>query len=131
WIDRTPPTVYVPEARSGATMVYNAPRRRIVVFGGQGETASLNDSWEWDGTTWTPLSPASLPLPRHHQGMTCDAARGDLVMFGGDDGSVLGLSDTWLLRYEDPTMSSEADQAGRAGYRPHPAGSSTSPRRSR
>jgi cysteine-rich repeat protein len=112
WLNRTPATVYVPTARSGATMVYDAARRRVVVFGGQSDTASLNDSWDWDGTTWAPLSPTPLPSPRHHQAMAYDAARGDLLMFGGDDGSVLGLSDTWLLRYEDQTMSSETCQAG-------------------
>ena len=112
WTDRTPPTVYLPAARTGATMVYDAVRRRVVVFGGQSDTASLNDSWEWDGTIWTPLAPAMLPSPRHHQAMAYDAARGDAVLFGGDDDSPRPRGDTWFLRYEDPVRSFEACQGG-------------------
>jgi hypothetical protein len=112
WVDRTPPTVYAPAARSGATMVYDAARRRVVVFGGQGDAGGLNDSWDWDGTVWAPVMPAQLPPPRHHQAMTYDASRGAIVMFGGDDGSALGLRDTWLMRFEDPMTSSQACETG-------------------
>lgn len=112
WTDRTPPTVYVPAARTGASLIYDPARRRVVVFGGQSDTASLNDSWEWDGTTWTPLTPTVLPAPRHHQAMVYDAAHSSALMFGGDDGSPRPLRDTWFLRYEDPAISFEACRAG-------------------
>jgi hypothetical protein len=46
-----------PSARNDAPMVYDVDKHRLVLFGGQGlgdgQSGALNDTWTWDGTTWT------------------------------------------------------------------------------
>jgi hypothetical protein len=46
-----------PPARSDAPMVYDADRQVMVLFGGeglsQGQSGALNDTWTWDGSSWT------------------------------------------------------------------------------
>lgn len=47
-----------PPARKGASMVYDSDSGLLVLFGGQGlnpgTSGPLNDTWTWDGSTWTP-----------------------------------------------------------------------------
>lgn len=46
-----------PPARYDAPMVFDPDQHRTVLFGGQGlgegQGALLNDTWTWDGTSWT------------------------------------------------------------------------------
>jgi hypothetical protein len=46
-----------PPARDDAPMVFDTDKHRVVLFGGQGlaegQGAPLNDTWSWDGTSWT------------------------------------------------------------------------------
>jgi len=83
WIERFPATI--PPGRSGHGMAWDAVRGRIVMFGGvgQGGTALLGDTWEWDGTDWTQRTPPVSPSPRWSVAMTYDAARRVTVLFGG------------------------------------------------
>ncbi len=41
----------MPTARSGQSMVYDAARQKVVMFGGYSDVTSsnLSDTWEWDG----------------------------------------------------------------------------------
>jgi hypothetical protein len=74
-------------------MAYDARRGKVVIFGGAG-TASLADTWEWDGATWTNTSPATgSPLARSRAAMAYDAAHGELMLFGGSAG--VAYSDSW------------------------------------
>lgn len=47
-----------PSARYDASMVFDTDHRVMVLFGGQGlvpgQTGPLNETWTWDGSTWTP-----------------------------------------------------------------------------
>jgi hypothetical protein len=65
------------------------------VVGGLGRKGFLGDTWTWDGATWTKQHPASSPRPSEDVGMAYDAARGDVVLFGGFDGSFFGQTWTW------------------------------------
>jgi hypothetical protein len=71
---------------------------QLILFGGYGvgET-NLGDMWEWNGSTWTQMSPPTLPPARSDASMAFDVATGKLVLFGGSilDGTEL-LGDTWL-----------------------------------
>lgn len=55
-----------PRARNHAAMVYDAERRRIVLFGGhalgpENATADVfGDTWEWDGSSWTEAAPGEV-----------------------------------------------------------------------
>jgi hypothetical protein len=78
-------------------MVYDSRRGRIVLFGGVAAGTTLNDTWEWDGNTWTRVATTG-PAPRALHGMAYDLVRGRTVLFGGQ--SVLApdapsLDDTW------------------------------------
>jgi len=93
-----------PSARRGSYMVYDPDRAVVVLFGGEFDYNSIyyNDVWEWDGTTWTDVSPTSgtagvdFPEERRFHAMAYDTARDVIVMFGGanDDGGLM-FDDTW------------------------------------
>lgn len=89
-----------PPGRYNAAMAYESARKVAVVFGGvsgTGPSGCLNDTWEWDGTSWVQASadnPAFGPAQRYNHAMTYDAARGVVVMYGGIAGNK-SLGDTW------------------------------------
>jgi hypothetical protein len=97
WIRHAPANS--PSARSGHAMVYDAVRRRVLLFGGQSILATglvtHGDTWEWDGSTWTQRSPANRPPARTAHAMVFDLVRQRVVMFGGIDAANGGLGDTW------------------------------------
>ncbi|MFN7973010.1 MAG: kelch repeat-containing protein [Acidobacteriota bacterium] len=78
-----------PEARERHAMVYDEVRRVVVLFGGKDNDVNTGptyfaDTWEYDGSTWAPGSPAPAALvPRAGHGMAYDAARARVVLFGG------------------------------------------------
>jgi hypothetical protein len=100
WIQRSPATS--PPARMNHAMATDLARRRIVLFGGQtGVTTTLtnlNDTWEYDGTTWQQVTPVSLsPVPRMGTAMVFESARSRILLFGGtNNASTAGFSDTWV-----------------------------------
>lgn len=86
-----------PPARRGHSLTYDSKRHRVIMFGGYGaDNAFFDDTWEWNGTVWTNISPATgNPPSRDRATLAYDAARDRVVLFGGlgGDGSV--RSDTW------------------------------------
>jgi N-acetylneuraminic acid mutarotase len=64
---------------------------KIVLFGGHDGAKVLGDTWEWDGTVWTPRTVAG-PSARQYHAMA--SLNGKVVLFGGYDG-VQRLGDTW------------------------------------
>ena len=56
-----------PGARYGASMALLAPS--LVMFGGSITVDYLSDTWVWDGSAWTELSPAISPSARAFQAM--------------------------------------------------------------
>jgi hypothetical protein len=50
-------TPSAPPRRRGTAMAYDEARRRVVLFGGEGETGLLADTWEWDGRQWARVTP--------------------------------------------------------------------------
>jgi hypothetical protein len=69
----------------------------LLMFGGaaDGSLDPLGDTWEWDGTNWTEVTPANSPSARGFAQM--GSLRGTPVLFGGADtqGNVLGDTWTW------------------------------------
>jgi hypothetical protein len=77
-------------------MAYDQARGLVVLFGGlPGSGSVLDDTWTWDGTTWTKASPGTSPSARDWPGMVYDQPRGKIVLFGGYDSSAHPLADTW------------------------------------
>jgi hypothetical protein len=78
-------------------MVYDSAHAQIVFFGGVPDPNNPtypNDTWTWDGASWTKQSPATKPPGRAGFGMAYDSARGKLVIFGGSSTNGF-LNDTW------------------------------------
>ncbi|MBK8979787.1 MAG: hypothetical protein IPM29_28145 [Planctomycetes bacterium] len=83
------PTANRPGPRM-TTLVYDAGRSRVVLFGGQGlDTAgwpfSVGETWEYDGGDWT-----RIPIPEpsaRHPNICYDPTRGRVVVFGGFEGA--------------------------------------------
>jgi hypothetical protein len=74
------------------------PSGNVLLFGGAREENGeqiLGDTWIWDGASWTEQHPAHSPAPRADFGMAYDAARHQVVLFGGDDGYTV-FNDTWV-----------------------------------
>jgi serine/threonine protein kinase len=94
WTQRFPATS--PPARYLASMAYDPAARQLVLFGGDSNSTGgyLNDTWTWNGTTWTQRFPATSPPARNaYDSMAYDPAARQLVLFGGSDGGA--LNDTW------------------------------------
>ena len=64
-------------------MAYDAATGTVVLFGGDGSSGDLGDTWTWNGTTWTEQTPATSPPARESATMAYDAATGTVVLFGG------------------------------------------------
>jgi hypothetical protein len=96
WSERTP--AIGPRARFSHAMTFDSTRGRVVVFGGafgSFTTQSLNDTWEWDGTTWIERTPSSRPPIGASHAMAYDTARGRAVLFGGHGAMGGPHNDTW------------------------------------
>ena len=73
--------------RWGHRIVSNTASQRLVTFGGRSPTITnlSNDTMEWTGSTWIPVTTANAPSPRFLYGMCYDSQRGVVVLFGGRD----------------------------------------------
>ncbi len=94
---RTTPVGEVPRARTHFAVAYDAVRERAVLFGGErvdsGESLRLDDTWEWDGTSFHALPSATSPGARSHHAMVFHATRGSVLLYGGSVGAA--MEDVW------------------------------------
>lgn len=86
-----PQPTYGPPARRASPLIYDSIHLRTLLFGG---LPLSNDTWLFDGQSWTQVSPTLTPPGRYGHAMTLDTMRGRVVMFGGI-GTNGGLADTW------------------------------------
>jgi hypothetical protein len=87
-----------PAAATFPRMAFDSQRARCVAFGGWNApfgTIVFQDTWEYDGTTWTLRSPATVPDERDSHAMAYDSARGRTILFGGQDFNFVRLGETW------------------------------------
>lgn len=93
-----------PAARDIHAMAYAQACNRVVMFGGRLATGGVapanvtDETWEWDGgtMTWAQFTPATRPAARGQHAMAYDAARQQVVLFGGFNSNFGGLNDTWV-----------------------------------
>jgi hypothetical protein len=87
-----------PSGRAVGRMAYDDARDRAVLWGGlvvnQG---AQNDTWEFDGTSWSLVVPTWSPPASYNHRMTYDSVRQQVQMYGGsDDGRVYAFDGaTW------------------------------------
>lgn len=90
-----------PTGRFGAGLVFDQARNVLVLFGGIASAISIaapsNQTWEWNGTDWTQVTPTASPTGRAYFGMTYDIARQRTVVFGGstNPGLLINSNQTW------------------------------------
>ena len=103
WTQQFPATS--PPVRDGASMAFNPATGELVLFGGRDSSGFLlrADTWTYDGTTWTQQFPATSPPARRFPSMDFEPATGELVLFGGYDGSY--RNDTWT--YDGTTWTQQ------------------------
>jgi galactose oxidase-like protein len=89
-----------PYPRFWTAMAYDAQLGETVMFGGDhlepGLLGPINDTWLWDGTSWTRDWTAAVPTVRAGQAMA-QSSTGSIVLFGGTDEGNPGTyyNDTW------------------------------------
>ena len=101
-----------PAGRFDVSMAYDPQSGRIVLFGGcctdtpnphHVQNDDFDDTWLWDGTTWTQAAPARSPSNRRAAALSQNP-NGGLVLWGGIFDictygcGVVFLDDTWLWR---------------------------------
>lgn len=84
-----------PAVRTFCQMVYDQGRGVCVLYGGMDPNngAPINDTWEFDGTTWTQVSVANPPA-RSGGSMAFLPSNNRAVMFGGEI-SFNPVAETW------------------------------------
>lgn len=85
-------TQVAPVVRDQHAMAYDIARGKVVLFGGIGgvNASLLGDTWEWDGQTWTDMTPATSPSARRPTALAYDPIQQRVLLFGGDSNG-----DTW------------------------------------
>ncbi len=109
------PAGTAPEARVDATAIYDATRDRMILFGGEGYTDLLGDTWavQFGGTnSWVQLAPSgALPVGRTQHSAVFDAPRDRMIVFGGQDGFA-GSNAVWSLALSGSTTWTELTPTG-------------------
>jgi hypothetical protein len=115
WMDRTPSAAATkPTARYDAAMVYDASRKKIVLYGGNTGTAAppggtyVDETWEWDGaagawtmaTVTTGMSISSSYVGNSYHALAYDSDHGRVYFYGAWDHIYQlnpGMPATWTL----------------------------------
>ena len=80
-------------------MAYDSNTRKVVLFGGTaGPPSALNDTWNWNGTSWTQQQTSTDPPARWAAAMTFDPYLKGLILFGGELSGDPFANDTWLFK---------------------------------
>jgi hypothetical protein len=99
WTLLTPSTH--PPARADASIAFDGLDSAVILFGGYGCTGAgaplCSDTWKFVGGTWTNLNPATSPGLRYGAAMTYDSSDHYVLLFGGQSGGGVVLSDTWTF----------------------------------
>lgn len=91
WIEL--PTPQRPFARGAAIASLDPVRHIVVMFGGLGDL-NTNNTWTFDGNTWTLQNPLVQPLIHYYGNSAYDPRLGGVIGFGGADGGP-DFNDTW------------------------------------
>ncbi|MCU1452833.1 MAG: fibronectin type protein [Acidimicrobiales bacterium] len=96
WEQRSPTST--PTGTLGAAAAFDGIGGGAIMFGGQaGPAGNPNaETWRWDGTNWTHLSPAASPPARSLAAIGTEPSGTVLLVGGNSDGGLTpNLTDTW------------------------------------
>jgi hypothetical protein len=109
--------------RNAHAMAYDIRGRRTLLFGGADDRSVRSDTWIWDHQhhDWRPHG-AEGPVGRTFPAMAYDAARDEMVLFGGNrvlfgpgtPDPATFLDDTWVLQRDTWTRRDVAGPPPRA-----------------
>lgn len=86
----------LPSPRYGSQVRFDPISGKVIMFGGKNELEQyLNEQWEWNGTTWTKLTPENPPPPRMNGQLVFDPSTQKMTLFGGYAGQY--FSELWTL----------------------------------
>jgi hypothetical protein len=91
-----------PRPRHSHAMVFDSVRSRVLIHGGS-DDVSLDDAWEWNGSSWRQIATSNGPTARRSHSIAYDSARRRVIVFGGCQQNVdcpalfPALDDTWEL----------------------------------
>jgi len=94
------PATPAPPARSDQAQVYDPLNDRLIVFGGRGASAFLNDLWQYSFVTnrWDQPGQANLPPSARIAAATVyDPVGQRMILVGGVTSNGVALSDVWSL----------------------------------
>ena len=100
WYQQAPvtdPSSNYPGIREYTAFAYG-PGFGNVLFGGYNTPLIADDTWVWDGTTWTLQSPVTSPSPRFNAALCRFDVGGVMLLFGGITNPVYPAprpNDTW------------------------------------
>ena len=93
---RLAPSGAPPSPRSGQSAAIDPASRRAIVFGGNSDSTSLNDTWilatSNGQSSWTPLAASNAPPAGPYSVGMYDPASNRMILYGGPGGS-----DVWVL----------------------------------
>lgn len=102
WTNVTPAAGPNPAQRWGCRMAYDFARGVSVLYGGYNWSGFTNDTWEWNGASWTLVNTANRPSGRDRFGFAYDINRSRTVLFGGI--SAAASDETWEYDGTDWTL---------------------------
>ncbi|MFO1078029.1 MAG: kelch repeat-containing protein [Planctomycetota bacterium] len=113
-----------PSPRYGQGMAYDEVRSRVVLFGGglNGPAGIWSDeTWEWDGATWTQLTPSVRPSARVLPSMCWDGTNQQVLLFAGKTGNPSWSNETWSWNgaawtLRNPVQQPPARDTGRMAF---------------
>ncbi len=105
WVQATPTAS--PAVRSGSALV-TAPSGNLVLFGGNLAFGPTNQTYRYDGTTWTLLTNVGAPSSRSNMDLVYDPNAGVFRMYGGVNQGFIGSTvydQTWEMSVSGTTAT--------------------------
>ena len=82
-------------AVANACFVFDTSTSQMILFGGNTPTGPSNQTWVFDGATWTMQATTSTPSPRFGARMAVVPSSG-IYVYGGTNG-IVDFDETWVL----------------------------------
>lgn len=95
-----------PPARRNAAAAYAPDAHVTVLFGGTVDnldTQIVDDTWEYNGTTWTPITATPHPIGQDRPSMVFDPDRHRIVLFAYDRSTWTYANHTWTQLHPTTT----------------------------
>lgn len=111
------PAVSAP-AKVGIELVYDVARGVTVMYGGLNTSffggPSVDQTWEWNGSTWTQAFPTTTPGGLGNYGACYDVVRSRVVLYGGSADSFFPIAEsgTWEFNGTNWSLVATATSPG-------------------